>query len=200
MNEKALIIGWIITVAVAIIGWVIAIVLSIKNRDLQKTIEQKKMRHEAYLTFIKEMDAISKEINSMPFQSILSMTTDCATGLVAIDYNDPNHAVKEAQCIEKMYKELWQCIEDMVKPIQRISQAIAVLELDATDELRPMLFELKSVVMHIDEEWRIALETTPQDKEGIQQLAEVAKSKKWNKYQHLYDQIIQQMRKECNIY
>lgn len=199
MNEEALIIGWIITIVVAIIGWVVAVVLSVKNRELQKDIEQKKMRHEAYLAFIKEMDAISKEISSMPFHGIQSMMTNCATGLVKIDYNDPNHAAIEAQYIEKMYKELWQCIEDMLKPMKRISQAIAAMELDATDELMPMLLELKTVVISIDENWRIALETTPQDKEGIQQLAELAESKKWKRYQQLYNQIIQQMRKECNI-
>ena len=87
----------------------------------------------------------------------------------------------------------------MLKPIKHISQAIAALDLDATDELRPMLWELKDVVLCIDNEWQQALMTTSKDEEGLEQLAELSKSKKWDRYQVLYNKILQQMRKECNI-
>ena len=65
MNESNLtiiIIGWVITGIFAIIGWVVAEVRAKKNRNLQKTIEQKKMRHDAYRAFMVEMESISKQI------------------------------------------------------------------------------------------------------------------------------------------
>lgn len=65
MTETSLIIGWVITIVIAVVGWGIAIIQAVKNRDLQKSIEQKKMRHEAYRAFIKEMDAVSQEISIM---------------------------------------------------------------------------------------------------------------------------------------
>ena len=41
--------------------------------------------------------------------------------------------------------------------------------------------------------------TTSKDEKGLEQLAELSKSKKWDRYQVLYNKILQQMRKECNI-
>lgn len=78
------IIGWIITVGLAVVGWMVAIVLSVKNRKLQLDIEQKKMRHEAYRTFIKEMDAISQEISSMPIKSFQSIIIQCNSAIAIL--------------------------------------------------------------------------------------------------------------------
>ena len=50
MNEIS-IIGFGITITIAIIGWVIAIIQALRNRNLQKEIEQKKLRHDAYRAF-----------------------------------------------------------------------------------------------------------------------------------------------------
>ena len=94
-----------------------------------------------------------------------------------------------------MYREY----DDIIIPIKHISQAIAALELDATDELKPMLRELKDVVMYIDEDWQKALMSTSKDKEGMEQLAELSRSRKWNRYNMLYEKILAQMRKECTI-
>lgn len=199
MTETSLIIGWVITILIAVVGWGIAIIQAVKNRDLQKSIEQKKMRHEAYRAFVKEMDAVSQEISIMPVKSVMLTMSKCMSDLVAIDDKAPNHAELEARCISKMYEETWQVIEGIIKPLKHISQAISALEMDATDELMPMLVELKNVVMYIDDDWQKALEAAPQNNDGLQQLAELARSDMWARYQKLYNQILQQMRKECAI-
>ena len=116
-----------------------------------------------------------------------------------INDNAPNRAELEAQCITRMYEETWQTIEGIIKPIKHISQAISVLEMDATDELMPMLLELKNVLMSIDKDWQMALEATPRNNDGLQQLAELARSNMWARCKKLYNQILQQMRKECAI-
>lgn len=193
------IIGWIIAVVLAVAGWTVAIVQSVKNRKLNRDIEQKKMRHEAYRTFIKEMDAISQEIYSMPINSFQSIINKFNSAMAAIDPNDPNRNALEMRYIEEYYKEMWQFIADIMAPIQHVSRAIAALELDATDELRPMLWELKNVIVYLGKDWQKALESDGENEQKMQQIAAVAKSKKWNKYQTLYNQIVQQMRKECNI-
>lgn len=72
MNDVS-IIGWGITITIAVVGWGIAIIQALKNRNLQKEIEVKKLRHDAYRTFIMEMDAVSKEIGMMPITSIKSI-------------------------------------------------------------------------------------------------------------------------------
>ena len=199
MTETSLIIGWVITIAIAAIGWGIAIVQAVKNRNLQKSIEQKKMRHEAYRAFVKEMDAVSQEIGIMPVKSVMSIMDKCMSDLVAIDDQAPNHAELEARCIRRMFEETFQTIEGIIKPLKHISQAISVLEMDATDELMPMLLELKNVLMSIDRDWQMALEATPRNNDGLQQLAELARSDMWARYKKLYNQILQQMRKECAI-
>ena len=199
MDETLLIIGWMITIAIAVIGWGIAIVQAVKNRNLQKTIEQKKMRHDAYRAFVKEMDAVSQEIGIMPVKSVMLTMGKCTSDLMKINDNAPNRAELEAQCITRMYEETWQTIEGIIKPIKHISQAISVLEMDATDELMPMLLELKNVLMSIDKDWQMALEATPRNNDGLQQLAELARSNMWARYKKLYNQILQQMRKECAI-
>ena len=199
MDETLLIIGWMITIAIAAIGWGIAIVQAVKNRNLQKTIEQKKMRHDAYRAFVKEMDAVSQEIGIMPVKSVMLTMGKCTSDLMKINDNAPNRAELEAQCITRMYEETWQTIEGIIKPIKHISQAISVLEMDATDELMPMLLELKNVLMSIDKDWQMALEATPRNNDGLQQLAELARSNMWARYKKLYNQILQQMRKECAI-
>lgn len=193
------IIGWIIAVVLAVVGWTVAILQSVKNRKLNRDIEQKKMRHEAYRTFIKEMDAISQEIYSMPINSFQSIINKFNSAMAAIDSNDPNRNALEMRYIEEYYKEMWQFIADIMAPIQHVSRAIAALELDATDELRPMLWELKNVIVYLGKDWQKALESDGENEQKMQQIAAVAKSKKWNKYQTLYNQIVQQMRKECNI-
>ena len=149
MSGNGEIIGWIIAIFIAVVGWIVAIVLSVKNRKLQRDIEQKKMRHEAYRTFIKEMDAISQEISLMPIKGIQSMITQWRMAIEAVDPKDPNRDAREARLIEEYYKEMWQFIGGIMKPIKHISHAISALELDATDELRPMLWELKNVVVYM---------------------------------------------------
>lgn len=193
------IIGWILTAVLAVAGWVVAIVQSVKNRKLHLDIEQKKMRHEAYRTFIKDMDAISQEILSMPIKSLQPIINQCNSAIATIDPDDSNRNALEARYIEDYYKAMWKFIEDIMKPIQHVSHAISALELDATDELRPMLRELKNEILYIDKDWQTALEAECEDEEKMQQVAILAKSKKWDRYRALYSRIVEQMRKECNI-
>ena len=69
-QELIIFIGWAITVCIAIVGWIIAIVQFGRNQKLQKTIEQKKMRHDAYSAFLRELDGISKDMSISPMNKI----------------------------------------------------------------------------------------------------------------------------------
>ena len=94
---------------------------------------------------------------------------------------------------------MWICIEHASKPLLRISQAIAAVELDATEELMPMLQDLKALIESFNQEWQTALGTFSKDQQGFQKLSQVGQLDHWTKFQTLQSQIVQQMRKECNI-
>lgn len=199
MGKQELIIGWAITGGIAIIGWIIAIVQSYRNQKLQKTIEQKKMRHEAYSNFLKELDAISKDMSISPMNTIKEMAQKYISKILTIDYQATDYNVIFNECTTAMYSEMWACVEHASKPLLRISQAIAAIELDATEELMPMLQELKLLIESFNQEWQKALSSYPKDQQGLQKLSEVGKNDYWTKFESLKQQIIQQMRKECSI-
>ena len=198
-QELILVIGWAITGGIAIVGWIIAIVQFYKNQNLQKTIEQKKMRHDAYGIFLREIDAISKEMSISPMNTIRDISQKYISKILSINYQAENYDTILNECIMEMYNEMWSCIEHASKPLLRISQAIAAVELDATEELMPMLQELKSLIESFNKVWQKALNSFPKDQQGLQKLSEVGKNDHWTKFESLKQQIIQQMRKECSI-
>lgn len=73
LNLTIIIIGWSLTAIIAIIGWVVAEIRAKKNRDLQKTIEQKKMRHDAYRSFMVDLDEMAKEMSYSPMDTMMSI-------------------------------------------------------------------------------------------------------------------------------
>lgn len=198
-QELIIVIGWAITGGIAIVGWIIAIVQFYKNQNLQKTIEQKKMRHDAYGIFLREIDAISKEMSISPMNTIRDISQKYISKILSINYQAENYDTILNECIMEMYNEMWSCIEHASKPLLRISQAIAAVELDATEELMPMLQELKSLIESFNKVWQKALNSFPKDQQGLQKLSEVGKNDHWTKFESLKQQIIQQMRKECSI-
>lgn len=199
MEKQELIIGWMITGGIALIGWIIAIMQSYRNQNLQKTIEQKKMRHDAYGAFLREIDAISKEMSISPMNTIMEISQKYISKILTINYQAENHDTILNECIMEMYNEMWICIEHASKPLLRISQAIAAVELDATEELMPMLQDLKALIESFNQEWQTALGTFSKDQQGFQKLSQVGQLDHWTKFQTLQSQIVQQMRKECNI-
>ena len=198
-QELIIVIGWAITGGIAIVGWIIAIVQFGRNQKLQKTIEQKKMRHDAYGIFLREIDAISKEMSISPMNTIRDISQKYISKILSINYQAENYDTILNECIMEMYNEMWSCIEHASKPLLRISQAIAAVELDATEELLPMLQELKSLIESFNKVWQKALSSFPKDQQGLQKLSEVGKNDHWTKFESLKQQIIQQMRKECSI-
>lgn len=198
-QELIIVIGWAITVCIAIVGWIIAIVQFGRNQKLQKTIERKKMRHDAYGIFLREIDAISKEMSISPMNTIRDISQKYISKILSINYQAENYDTILNECIMEMYNEMWSCIEHASKPLLRISQAIAAVELDATEELMPMLQELKSLIESFNKVWQKALNSFPKDQQGLQKLSEVGKNDHWTKFESLKQQIIQQMRKECSI-
>lgn len=198
-QELIIVIGWAITGGIAIVGWIIAIVQFGRNQKLQKTIERKKMRHDAYGIFLREIDAISKEMSISPMNTIRDISQKYISKILSINYQAENYDTILNECIMEMYNEMWSCIEHASKPLLRISQAIAAVELDATEELMPMLQELKSLIESFNQEWQKALSSFPKDQQGLQKLSEVGKNDHWTKFESLKQQIIQQMRKECSI-
>lgn len=199
MEKQELIIGWVITGGIAIIGWIIAIVQSHKNQKLQKTIEQKKMRHDAYSAFLRELDGISKDMSISPMNTIKEIAQKYISKILTIDYQATDYNVIFNECTTAMHSEMWVCVEHASKPLLRISQAIAAIELDATEELLPMLQELKSLIESFNKEWQTALGSFSKDQKGLQKLSQLGQSDHWTKFQLLQSQIIEQMRKECNI-
>lgn len=49
------------------------------------------------------------------------------------------------------------------------------------------------------QEWQYALGTFSKDQNGLQQLTEIGKNEKWQRFASLKAEIKQQMRKECSI-
>lgn len=198
-NITIIIIGWVITGIIAIIGWIVAAIRAKKNRNQQKAIEQKKMRHDAYRSFLKEIDAISKEMSISPMNTIQEIAKKYISKILTIDFQSADHEAILNECLSEMYNEMWSCIEHASKPLLLISQSIAAVELDATEELMPMLQELKALTESFNQEWQKALGSFPKDQQGLQKLSEIGKNDKWQHFVDLQSRIIQQMRKEINI-
>lgn len=194
-NITIIIIGWVITGIIAIIGWIVAAIRAKKNRDLQKAIEQKKMRHDAYRAFMIEMDSISKQMSMNPITSIGKIYMDYFTKIIKCS-SDPNAL---DQCLIEFNTEIWNSIETASLPLLKISQAITTVRLDASEELMPMLVRLKALTEDFNNEWQKALSTFSKDQKGMQNLATMGQNARWKEFQTLSDEIIEQMRKECNI-
>ena len=196
MNEQlVIIIGWCLTGAVAIGGWIVAGVLSAKNRKL----EQKKMRHDTYRSFMVELDEMAKDIAFPPMETMKKIWPKCLSAVLSIDYNQPDHEQKVNESIISMTQELWDCVEHASKPLLRISHSVAALELDASEELLPLLQELKTLIEEFNKEWQQALGTFSQDLTGLQKLTTIGQNGKWERFRELQASIIQQMRKEISI-
>lgn len=198
-SQDIIIIGWIITGVIAMAGWIFGAIQARKNRNLRKTIEQKKMRHDAYRSFLKEIDAISKEMSISPMNTIQEIAKKYIAKILTIDYQSADHEIILNECMSEMYNEMWLCIEHASKPLLLISQSIAAVELDATEELMPMLQELKALTESFNQEWQRALGSFPKDQQGLQKLSEIGKNDKWQHFVDLQSRIIQQMRKEISI-
>lgn len=198
-SQDAIIIGWIITGIIAIIGWIFGAIQATRNRNMQKTLEQKKMRHDAYALFLREIDDISKEMSYSPMNTIRDIAQKYISKVLEINYQAEDNEAILNECINEMYNEMWACIEHASIPLMRISQVVAAVELDASAELIPMLQELKALTLEFNQEWQRALGSFSKDQEGLQKLTEIGKNNKWQQFVDLKSQIIQQMRKECAI-
>lgn len=198
-NITIIIIGWGITAIIAIIGWIVAAVIAKKNRNLQKTIEQKKMRHDAYRAFMVDLDEMAKEMSYSPLDTMMSIMQKYLSAILNINFSETDYNEKVNESILAMTKELWSCVEHASKPLMKMSQNISALELDASDELLPMLQELKSLTLEFNHEWQNALGAFSKDQQGLQKLSEIGKDNKWQHFIDLQSRIKQQMRKEISI-
>ena len=198
-NFTIIIIGWLITGLIAIAGWIFGAVQARKNRNLRKTIEQKKMKHDAYALFLREMDDISKEMSYSPMNTIHEIAQKYISKVLEINYHAEGYETILNECTKEMYNEMWSCVEHASIPLMRISQAVAAVELDASAELMPMLKELKALTLEFNQEWQQALGSSSKDQKGLQKLTEIGKNNKWQRFVDLQSEIIQQMRKECSI-
>lgn len=198
-SQETIIIGWILTGVIAIIGWIYGAVQARKNRNLQMSIEQKKMRHDAYRSFMVDLDDMAKEMSFSPMNTISIVGQRYLSKVLAINYQAEDHEAILNECIMNMYNEMWSCIEHASKPLMKMSQTISALELDASEELLPMLHELKALTLEFNQEWQQALGTFSKDQNGLQQLTEIGKNSKWQRFVSLQAEIKQQMRKEINI-
>ena len=198
-SQDVIIIGWIITGVIAIIGWVYGAVLARKKHKLQMTLEQKKMRHDAYRSFMVDLDEMAKEMSYSPMNTISIIGQRYLSKVLAINYQAEDHEAILNECIKEMYNEMWSCIEHSSKPLMKMSHTISALELDASEELLPMLKELKTLTLEFNQEWQQALGSFSKDQKGLQKLTEIGKNNKWQRFVDLQAEIKQQMRKECRI-
>lgn len=193
--ENSILIGWIITVVIAAVGWGLAIILAWNNRKLEK----KKMCHDAYRSFMVEMDEMAKDIAFPSMETMKAIWPKCLLAVLSIDYKQPDHEQKVNEALTSMIQELWDCVEHASKPLLRISHSVAALELDASEELLPLLQELKALIEEFNNEWQQALSIFSKDLTGLQKLTTLGQNSKWERFRDLQASIVQQMRKEISI-
>ena len=145
-------ITWGITILLCIGGWIFGFIQSSRVNKLQRIIEQKKMKHDAYATYLRELDDISKETSYTPMNTIKDISQKYLSKILNINSRAEDYEVILNECLKEMYGEMWLCVDHASKPLMRISQAIAAVELDATDELMPMLQELKELTLDFNNE------------------------------------------------
>lgn len=192
-------ITWGITILLGIGGWIFGFIQSSRVNNLQKFIEKKKMKHDAYASFLRELDDISKEMSYAPMNTIKAISQKYISKITSINFHEEGYEAIVNESMKEMFSEMWDCIDHASKPLMRISQAVAAVELDASDELILMLQELKSLTLNFNKEWQEALKTYTKDQNGLQKLSKMGENNQWKRFVELQSEIIKQMRKECSV-
>lgn len=192
-------ITWGITILLGIGGWIFGFIQSSRVNNLQKFIEEKKMKHDAYASFLRELDDISKEMSYAPMNTIKAISQKYISKITSINFHEEGYEAIVNESMKEMFSEMWDCIDHASKPLMRISQAVAAVELDASDELILMLQELKSLTLNFNKEWQEALKTYTKDQNGLQKLSKMGENNQWKRFVELQSEIIKQMRKECSV-
>lgn len=186
------VIGWIITVVIAIIGWIIAIAQTRKSHKLERELALQNRRYEAYSDFMRKLDDISKAVRHDP-RMIFGITNDCLQGILAAKNEDERTAV-----LCNFNQRLIDFVKMSCEPLMIIRQEINPLRIIASNRIIVKLNELDSLIGDFNNAMQACLASiNMRDINSMTEaLTDFSHIERWNRFDSLNKEIIALMREE----
>lgn len=192
MNAEV-IIGWGITIIIAIAGWVFGAVQTHKNRKLEKANKLADRRYQAYSSFMSKMDDIAGQMSLQPQVLMKGMTTTFLKEILD-DGADAN------QALLTFNEKLVDFVTDSLKPMLIMKQELSNLRLVASDAMLEKIETLQSLTDDMFCEFQSCLKTvTPSDSSSFQNLKSIGQDERYKQFGTLYEEMTSLMRKEIQL-
>lgn len=187
-----IIIGWTITLVIAIVGWIIAILQTRKNHKLQRKLALQNHRYEAYSAFMRKLDEISKSIRNDP-RMIFGITNDCLQGILTAQTEDERN---EHLC--KFNQKLIDFVKISCEPLAIIRQEINPLRIIASEKVIFKLNELDLLIVEFNNAMQACLSLINScDLNSLETaMTDFSHIERWNRFTSMNEEIIALMREE----
>jgi len=184
------IIGWSITIIIALAGWVVASIQSRRNRRLEKANKLADRRFEAYNGFLVKMDSIAQEMNKLPQTMIKEMTSSFLTSVMN-DHEDTEKA------LVSFNEKLVSFVVDSLKPVLIMKQELSSLKLVASQQMLTCIQRMEVLTDDLYNEFSECLSSiSPQKADTLQNLKSIGQSERVKAFAALYQEMTELMRKE----
>ncbi len=184
------IIGWSITIIIALAGWGVASIQSRKNRKLEKANKLADRRFEAYNGFLVKMDSIAQEMNKLPKTMIKEMTSSFLTSVM----NDQEDTEK---ALVSFNEKLVSFVVDSLKPVLIMKQELSSLKLVASQQMLTCIQRMEVLTDDLYNEFSECLSSiSPQNADTLQNLKSIGQSERVKAFAALYQEMTELMRKE----
>lgn len=184
------IIGWSITIIIALAGWGVASIQSRKNRKLEKANKLADRRFEAYNSFLVKMDSIAQEMNKLPQTMIKEMTSSFLTSVMN-DHEDTEKA------LVSFNEKLVSFVVDSLKPVLIMKQELSSLKLVASQQMLTCIQRMEVLTDDLYNEFSECLSSiSPQKADTLQNLKSIGQSERVKAFAALYQEMTELMRKE----
>ena len=184
------VIGWSITIIIALAGWGVASIQSRKNRKLEKANKLADRRFEAYNGFLVKMDSIAQEMNKLPQVMINEMTSSFLSSVM----NDNENTDK---ALISFNEKLVSFVTESLKPVLMMKQELSSLKLVASQQMLTCIQRMDVLTDDLYNEFSECLSAiNPQNADSFQSLKSVGQSERLKAFASLYEEITELMRKE----
>ena len=184
------VIGWSITIIIALAGWGVASIQSRKNRKLEKANKLADRRFEAYNGFLVKMDSIAQEMNKLPQVMINEMTSSFLSSVM----NDNENTDK---ALISFNEKLVSFVTESLKPVLMMKQELSSLKLVASKQMLTCIQRMDVLTDDLYNEFSECLSAiNPQNADSFQSLKSVGQSERLKAFASLYEEITELMRKE----
>lgn len=184
------IIGWSITIIIALVGWGVASIQSRKNRKLEKANKLADRRFEAYNSFLVKMDIIAQEMNKLPHVILNEMTNSLLSSMMN-DHEDTEKA------LVSFNEKLVSFVVDSLKPVSIMKQELSSLKLVASQQMLTCIQRMEVLTDDLYNEFSECISSiAPQNVDTLQNLKSIGQSERAKAFTALCKEMTELMRKE----